>query len=122
MDLMKPEQILYEEISEMIEQSRRVIYSRANAETVLLFWRIGQRVNSEVLNHKRADYGKQIVVTLSRQLTEKYGRSYDEKICEVCLAFKVLGSISNTPACVNSCLCENKLNFLRILSLESMQC
>ena len=79
MDLMKPEQILYEEISEMIEQSRRVIYSRANAETVLLFWKIGQRVNSEVLNHKRADYGKQIVVTLSRQLTEKYGRSYDEK-------------------------------------------
>ena len=77
MDLMKPEQIFYEEISEMIEQSRRVIYSRANAETFLLFWKIGQRVNNEVLNHKRADYGKQIVVTQSRQLTEKYGRSYN---------------------------------------------
>jgi len=79
MDLMNPEQILFEEISAMIEQSKRVIYSRANSEAVLLFWKIGQRVNSEVLNNKRADYGKQIVVTLSRQLTEKYGRSFEEK-------------------------------------------
>jgi predicted nuclease of restriction endonuclease-like (RecB) superfamily len=44
-----------------------------------LFWKIGQRVNNEVLKNKRADYGKQIVVTLSRQLTEKYGRSFEEK-------------------------------------------
>ena len=79
MDLTMPEQILYKEISEMIEQSRRVIYSRANIETVLLFWKIGKRVNSDVLNHKRADYGKQIVISLSRKLTEKYGRSFDEK-------------------------------------------
>ena len=75
MDLINHEQILFEEISAMIEQSKRVIYSQANSETVLLFWKIGQRVNSEVLNNKRADYGKQIVVTLSRQLTGKYGRS-----------------------------------------------
>jgi len=79
MDLTMPEQILYKEISEMIEQSRRVIYSRANTETVLLFWKIGKHVNSDVLNHKRADYGKQIVISLSRKLTEKYGRSFDEK-------------------------------------------
>jgi len=51
----------------------------ANRGTVLLFWKIGKRINDEVLNNKRADYGKQIVVTLSRQLTEKYGRSFEEK-------------------------------------------
>ncbi|MDR1158152.1 MAG: hypothetical protein LBK75_07585 [Oscillospiraceae bacterium] len=32
------------------------------------------KVNSNVLKNKRADYGKRIVVTLSRQLTEKYDR------------------------------------------------
>jgi hypothetical protein len=42
-----------------------------------LFWKIGQRINDEVLQNKRADYGKQIVVTLSRQLTDKYGRSFE---------------------------------------------
>lgn len=31
------------------------------------------------MKSKRADYGKQIVVTLSRQLTRKYGRSFEEK-------------------------------------------
>ena len=29
-------------------------------------------------------YEKQIVVTLSRQLTEKYGRNFKEKICAAC--------------------------------------
>jgi len=30
-----------------------------------------------MLQNKRADYGKQIVATLSRQLTEKYGRNFE---------------------------------------------
>jgi predicted nuclease of restriction endonuclease-like (RecB) superfamily len=46
---------------------------------VLLFWNIGHCVNYDILHNKRADYGKQIVVSLSRQLTEKYGRSFEEK-------------------------------------------
>ncbi|MDR1000917.1 MAG: PDDEXK nuclease domain-containing protein [Clostridiales bacterium] len=77
MDVVNPDNILFDEISTMIEQSKRAIYAQANHETVLLFWRIGQRVNNEVLQNKRADYGKQIVVSLSRQLTEKYGRSFE---------------------------------------------
>jgi predicted nuclease of restriction endonuclease-like (RecB) superfamily len=79
MDLLSPEQLLFEEVSSMIEQSRCATYSQANQETVLLFWNIGRRVNRDVLQHKRADYGKRIVVTLSRQLVERYGRNYEEK-------------------------------------------
>jgi predicted nuclease of restriction endonuclease-like (RecB) superfamily len=44
-----------------------------------MFWEIGKKINEHVLLHKRADYGQQIVVTVSRQLTEKYGRNYEEK-------------------------------------------
>jgi len=87
MDLVNPEKILLEEISTMIEQSKRIIYSQANQETVILFWRIGQRVNSIVLQNRRADYGKQIVVTLSRQLVEKYGKSFEEKNMRKMLQF-----------------------------------
>ena len=71
--------LLFGEISNLIEQSRRILYTQMNSTTVSLFWEIGRRINSDILENKRADYGKQIVVTLSRQLTEKYGRSYDEK-------------------------------------------
>ena len=77
MDLINNEQILFEEISAMIEQSRRVIYAQASATTVLLFWKIGQRVNENILENKRADYGKQIVSALATQLTKKYGRSFE---------------------------------------------
>jgi hypothetical protein len=41
--------------------------------------RNGQGVNEEILQNQRADYGKRIVVTLARQLTEKYGRNFEEK-------------------------------------------
>jgi hypothetical protein len=33
--------------------------------TILLFWEIGRRVNNEVLDNKRAYYGKRIVVTVT---------------------------------------------------------
>lgn len=36
-------------------------------------------INQKILQNKRADYGKKIVVTLSRQLTEKCGRNFEEK-------------------------------------------
>jgi hypothetical protein len=67
MELMNPEQILFEELSALIEQSRREIISQANSGAVLMFWQIGKRINKNILQNKRADYGKQIVVTLSRQ-------------------------------------------------------
>ncbi|MDL2216735.1 DUF1016 N-terminal domain-containing protein [Desulfovibrio sp. OttesenSCG-928-M14] len=54
----------------LIEQTRSTVVAQANYALTLLFWKIGRRVNEEALQNKRADYGKQILVTLSRQLTE----------------------------------------------------
>ena len=45
----------------------------------LLFWHIGKRVNYEILKNERAEYGKQIVGTVARQLEAKYGRSFTER-------------------------------------------
>ena len=72
-------QNLFSEVSALIEQARSMVAVQANSTLTLLFWKIGQRINENVLQNKRADYGKQIVVTLSRQLTEKYGRNFEEK-------------------------------------------
>jgi predicted nuclease of restriction endonuclease-like (RecB) superfamily len=44
-----------------------------------MYWRIGERVRSEVLQGERAGYGEQIVATLSRQLSVEFGRSFSEK-------------------------------------------
>jgi len=77
MELINGDRILYEEISALIEENRRKIYAHASGSTVLLFWKIGIRINRDVLENKRADYGKQIVSQLATQLTEKYGRSFE---------------------------------------------
>lgn len=69
MELANYEQALFNEISDLIEQSRRTAYAQVNSTTVSLFWQIGRRINNEILKNMRADYGKQIVVALSRQLS-----------------------------------------------------
>ena len=45
----------------------------------LLFWHVGKRIQEEVLKNERAEYGKQIVGTVARQLELKYGRNFTEK-------------------------------------------
>ena len=79
MDLMNPEQILIDEISAIIEQGRREISRKASRETVLIFWQIGKRINDEVLENQRANYGKQIVSRLATHLSAKYGRSFEQR-------------------------------------------
>jgi predicted nuclease of restriction endonuclease-like (RecB) superfamily len=73
------EKALFNEISQLIEQSQLQLVAQANSTFTMLFWYIGNRINQSILQNKRADYGKQIVATLSRQLTEKYGRNFEEK-------------------------------------------
>lgn len=70
---------LLNDISLLIEQSKRQISIQANSTLTILFWQIGKRINHEILQNKRADYGKQIVSTVSTQLELKYGSNFEEK-------------------------------------------
>jgi len=70
---------LINELSQLVEQSQRQVIIQNNAALTLLFWQIGYRVNETILQNKRAEYGKQIVPTLSAQLESRYGRSFTEK-------------------------------------------
>ena len=73
------EQFLFSELAQMIEQSQQQAFIAVNSTLTQLFWRVGNRINQEILQHKRAEYGKQIVPTVSAQLVAKYGRNYEEK-------------------------------------------
>jgi hypothetical protein len=73
-NVISAEESLFKELSRLIEQSRHQLVLQANSALTMLFWNIGKRINESILNNKRADYGKQIVVTLSRQLADRYGR------------------------------------------------
>ena len=44
-----------------------------------MYWHIGRRIREDVLKHQRVEYGKEIVQTLSTQLTAEYGRGSDRR-------------------------------------------
>jgi len=50
-----------------------------NSELTLLYWQIGQRINNEVLQGERADYGKEIVSELAKILTMQFGRGWSKR-------------------------------------------
>ncbi|MBL0294805.1 MAG: DUF1016 family protein [Saprospiraceae bacterium] len=68
---------LVTELSLLIEQSQQQVVAHANSTLTLLFWQVGKRINEDILQNKRADYGKQIVSTLSTQLKNKYGKNFE---------------------------------------------
>ena len=70
---------LFKEVSFLIDSARQKIYNQANSEFLLLNWSIGQRVRTDILKNKRADYGKEVVRKLSEKLAEKYGRGWSER-------------------------------------------
>jgi len=74
-----PDDILYQQISDLIEQSQKQIAIQANSTLTLLFWKIGFVISSNILSHKRAEYGKHIVSAISVQLENRYGRNFTEK-------------------------------------------
>jgi len=67
------------DIQSLIEQSKQNIAVSVNSTMTMLYWNIGKRINQEILQGKRAEYGKQIVVSLSGQLSSEYGSSFSAK-------------------------------------------
>jgi DUF1016 N-terminal domain len=70
---------LFADIRRMIEEARVAVAATVNAWLTMLYWRVGKRINEEVLGHERAEYGKHIVATLSRQLASSYGKGITKK-------------------------------------------
>ncbi len=66
-------------ISHLIEKNQKEIFIKVNSSLILLFWHIGKEIKEFLLNNQRAEYGKKIVVTVSRQLVLTYGKNFEEK-------------------------------------------
>lgn len=64
---------LMDDLQLIINSAKVRVASVANAELTMMYWHIGKRINSEILGNQRAEYGKQIVSTLSTQLQRLYG-------------------------------------------------
>ncbi len=82
---------LINDLRQIIEQARTHVATTVNSELTLMYWHIGERINREVLGNERAEYGKQIVATVARQLQEEYNISgTDEKNIRRMMQFAAL--------------------------------
>jgi hypothetical protein len=64
------------DLQSLIDATRIRVAVGINTEMVLLYWDIGERIRSEILGNERAAYGKQVVNTVSDQLTMQYGTGF----------------------------------------------
>lgn len=70
---------LLSELRGLIEQARQYVAQTANSTLTMLYWKVGERIRREVLKDGRAEYGEQIVSTLSTQLVPVYGKGFGVK-------------------------------------------
>jgi len=61
------------------------VASTVNAELTQLYWQIGRRVNSGILQGQRAEYGKQVIPGLAQQLTAEFGKGWSVQQLRHCV-------------------------------------
>ncbi len=81
---------LLDSVRQLIEQSRQQLAVSVNAAMTALYWQVGSYINTDLLKQNRAEYGKQTIASLSRQLTAEYGKGWSEKQLLHCVRLAVV--------------------------------
>jgi predicted nuclease of restriction endonuclease-like (RecB) superfamily len=76
---------LFADISSLIAEGKAQVALAVNSALTILNWKIGNRIKEDILKSKRAGYGKEIISSLSKQLTETYGRGWSKPQLWNCL-------------------------------------
>lgn len=78
---------LYNDIKSLIQATRSEVSQRINKSLITMYWHIGKRIQNDILNNKRAQYGEQTIKKLSQKLTIEFGKGWSTKTLHHCLHF-----------------------------------
>lgn len=68
---------LFKDIVNIIEEARNNTYRAVNFEMVKAYWNIGRLiVEKEQGGKEKAEYGKELIVVLSKRLVDKFGKGF----------------------------------------------
>ncbi|MCA9434564.1 MAG: DUF1016 family protein [Candidatus Omnitrophica bacterium] len=71
---------LFDRIVSILEQARGNVVRAVNTNMITAYWLIGREIVHEMQGgEERAEYGKQVVESLSNRLTERYGKGFSEQ-------------------------------------------
>lgn len=89
---------IVQDICCIIDSARNYAYQSINIALVERNWFIGYRIAEEELKgNERADYGKEIIKKLSKELTKEYGKGFDRSNL-----YRYLSFYKNFPQIVDS--------------------
>ncbi len=70
---------LVTDLRQIILNARKQVARAVDSGLVMLYWSLGHRIRTDVLNEKRAVYGKEIVSAVGRQLAVEFGAGFGDK-------------------------------------------
>ena len=70
---------LFKTIKQLIEETKKRVSVSVNSSLTLMYWHIGKQIDQEILKSRRAEYGKDILPTLSKQLVREFGSGYSKR-------------------------------------------
>lgn len=70
------ETVLFQDACQIIEQAQAAAYRAVDVTLIKRNWLLGMRINMDILKAQRAEYGDQIIKTLAKSLTMRYGEGF----------------------------------------------
>ena len=68
---------MFDQIRTLLENARQKVAVEVNSTLIVTYWQIGKIIVEDEQKHEsRAEYGKQTLKTLSKALTEEYGKGF----------------------------------------------
>lgn len=65
------------DVKQILELARRRAFSAVNTAMVEAYWLVGKRIiDEEQKGEKRAEYGKEVLKSLSKELTFEFGKGF----------------------------------------------
>lgn len=67
---------IFDNIKELVVNSRNKVYSAVNTEMLNLYWNIGKTIMEIQQGEERASYGESILEKLAQKLTKEFGKGF----------------------------------------------
>jgi len=107
---------LFTELKKLIESSRQHVALFVNEELTMLYWNVGKLIHQHLLTNGRADYGKEILPTLSAELIHDYGKGFSTRNLSKMMKFYELYQDDNILPTLSAKLSWS--HFVELLGIE----
>lgn len=112
----KPTPNLIQNVIDLIESAKTHVANYTNSTLVMLYWHIGSLINKDMLENKRADYGEQTLLHVSKELTTLYGSGFDRANISRMIKFSKL--YPEQKICVTLSQQLSWSHIIRIMAIE----